>query len=76
MFYSLYNNYSFLFFNREEEIMYLEFISDVTEDILSRGHISDRSVATKLNKLNPGLCLLQPPESLLWCKCLCPLPGS
>ncbi|XP_074517096.1 spermatogenesis-associated protein 7 homolog [Sebastes fasciatus] len=26
----------------EEELMYLEFISAVTEDILSRGHISDR----------------------------------
>ncbi|KAM9341554.1 spermatogenesis-associated protein 7 homolog [Symphorus nematophorus] len=26
----------------EEELMYLEFISTVTEDILSRGHISDR----------------------------------
>uniref|UniRef100_UPI003AAF3613 spermatogenesis-associated protein 7 n=1 Tax=Centroberyx gerrardi TaxID=166262 RepID=UPI003AAF3613 len=26
----------------EEELMYLEFISDVTDDILSRGHFSDR----------------------------------
>uniref|UniRef100_A0A668AWS4 Spermatogenesis associated 7 n=1 Tax=Myripristis murdjan TaxID=586833 RepID=A0A668AWS4_9TELE len=26
----------------EEELMYLEFISDVTEDILARGHFSDR----------------------------------
>lgn len=33
-----------LFSNREEELMYLEFISGVTEDILSRGHISDRFV--------------------------------
>uniref|UniRef100_A0A3Q3NQG8 Spermatogenesis associated 7 n=1 Tax=Labrus bergylta TaxID=56723 RepID=A0A3Q3NQG8_9LABR len=29
-------------FNREEELTYLEFISAVTEDILSRAHISDR----------------------------------
>lgn len=36
--------YSHLLLNREEELMYLEFISAVTEDILSRGHISDRSV--------------------------------
>ncbi|XP_027130555.1 spermatogenesis-associated protein 7 isoform X2 [Larimichthys crocea] len=28
--------------SEEEELMYLEFISAVTEDILSRGHISDR----------------------------------
>lgn len=28
----------------EEELMYLEFISDVTEDILSKGHISDRVI--------------------------------
>ncbi|TNN38709.1 Spermatogenesis-associated protein 7 [Liparis tanakae] len=28
--------------NREEELMYLEFISAVTEDILSRAYISDR----------------------------------
>lgn len=32
------------FFNREEELIYLEFVSAVTEDILSRGHISDRFV--------------------------------
>lgn len=32
-----------LFLDREEELMYLEFISAVTEDILSREHISDRS---------------------------------
>lgn len=35
-------NYCVLSRNREEELMYLEFISAVTEDILSRRHISDR----------------------------------
>lgn len=35
--------------NREEELMYLEFISAVTEDILSRGHISDRFVDISLH---------------------------
>ncbi|KAK5857579.1 hypothetical protein PBY51_010815 [Eleginops maclovinus] len=30
------------FSTEEEELMYLEFISAVTEDILSKGHISDR----------------------------------
>lgn len=28
----------------EEELLYLEFISEVTEDILSKGHISDRVI--------------------------------
>ncbi|XP_039898820.1 spermatogenesis-associated protein 7 homolog isoform X4 [Simochromis diagramma] len=36
--------------NREEELMYLEFISAVTEDILSRGHISDRVLDRVLNR--------------------------
>uniref|UniRef100_A0A3Q3C7X5 Spermatogenesis associated 7 n=1 Tax=Haplochromis burtoni TaxID=8153 RepID=A0A3Q3C7X5_HAPBU len=34
----------------EEELMYLEFISAVTEDILSRGHISDRVLDRVLNR--------------------------
>uniref|UniRef100_A0A3Q0S376 Spermatogenesis associated 7 n=1 Tax=Amphilophus citrinellus TaxID=61819 RepID=A0A3Q0S376_AMPCI len=33
----------------EEELMYLEFISAVTEDILSRGHISDRVLDRVIN---------------------------
>lgn len=37
-------NYSHLLLDREEELVYLEFISAVTEDILSRGHISERFV--------------------------------
>ncbi|XP_072221313.1 spermatogenesis-associated protein 7 [Leuresthes tenuis] len=46
----------------EEELMYLEFISAVTEDILSRGHISDRvldrvmkrHIDMNLHRLNEG----------------------
>ncbi|XP_047467161.1 spermatogenesis-associated protein 7 [Mugil cephalus] len=34
----------------EEELMYLEFISAVTEDILSRGHISDRVLDRVINR--------------------------
>uniref|UniRef100_A0A669EV86 Spermatogenesis associated 7 n=1 Tax=Oreochromis niloticus TaxID=8128 RepID=A0A669EV86_ORENI len=34
----------------EEELMYLKFISAVTEDILSRGHISDRVLDRVLNR--------------------------
>uniref|UniRef100_A0A3Q1I3N9 Spermatogenesis associated 7 n=1 Tax=Anabas testudineus TaxID=64144 RepID=A0A3Q1I3N9_ANATE len=34
----------------EEELMYLEFISAVTEDILSRGHISDRVLDRVMNR--------------------------
>ncbi|KAM4723488.1 spermatogenesis-associated protein 7 [Anableps anableps] len=34
----------------EEELLYLEFISDVTEDILSRGHISDRMLNRVMNR--------------------------
>ncbi|KAF3845000.1 hypothetical protein F7725_008163 [Dissostichus mawsoni] len=34
----------------EEELMYLEFISAVTEDILSKGHISDRFVMFSMNR--------------------------
>ncbi|XP_026159198.1 spermatogenesis-associated protein 7 homolog isoform X2 [Mastacembelus armatus] len=36
------DHYLFDSSSREEELMYLEFISAVTEDMLSRGHISDR----------------------------------
>uniref|UniRef100_A0A3B5MGA8 Spermatogenesis associated 7 n=1 Tax=Xiphophorus couchianus TaxID=32473 RepID=A0A3B5MGA8_9TELE len=35
---------------REEELLYLEFISSVTEDILSRGHISDRMLNRVMNR--------------------------
>ncbi|XP_029981950.1 spermatogenesis-associated protein 7 homolog [Sphaeramia orbicularis] len=34
----------------EEELMYLEFITAVTEDILSRGHISDRVLDRVINR--------------------------
>ncbi|XP_022070497.2 spermatogenesis-associated protein 7 homolog [Acanthochromis polyacanthus] len=34
----------------EEELMYLEFISAVTEDILSRGHISERVLDRVINR--------------------------
>lgn len=34
----------------EEELLYLEFISAVTEDILSRGHISDRMLDRVMNR--------------------------
>ncbi|XP_033967593.1 spermatogenesis-associated protein 7 homolog isoform X2 [Pseudochaenichthys georgianus] len=34
----------------EEELMYLEFISAVTEDILSKGHISDRFLDRVMNR--------------------------
>uniref|UniRef100_A0A3P8TF03 Spermatosis associated 7 n=1 Tax=Amphiprion percula TaxID=161767 RepID=A0A3P8TF03_AMPPE len=34
----------------EEELMYLEFISAVTEDILARGHISDRILDRVINR--------------------------
>ncbi|XP_014324013.1 spermatogenesis-associated protein 7 isoform X1 [Xiphophorus maculatus] len=34
----------------EEELLYLEFISSVTEDILSRGHISDRMLNRVMNQ--------------------------
>ncbi|PWA16302.1 hypothetical protein CCH79_00004740 [Gambusia affinis] len=36
--------------SREEELLYLEFISSVTEDILSRGHISDRMLNRVMNR--------------------------
>ncbi|XP_038128493.1 spermatogenesis-associated protein 7 homolog isoform X2 [Cyprinodon tularosa] len=34
----------------EEELLYIEFISAVTEDILSRGHISDRMLDRVMNQ--------------------------
>uniref|UniRef100_A0A3B3DLN5 Spermatogenesis associated 7 n=1 Tax=Oryzias melastigma TaxID=30732 RepID=A0A3B3DLN5_ORYME len=48
--------------SREEELMYLEFISGVTKDILSRGHISNRviervmkrHIEMNLHKLDEG----------------------
>ncbi|XP_036006745.1 spermatogenesis-associated protein 7 homolog isoform X1 [Fundulus heteroclitus] len=39
-----------LIFAEEEELLYLEFISAVTEDILSRGHISDRMLERVMNR--------------------------
>lgn len=47
--------YSYLLLNREEELMYLEFISAVTEDILSRGHISDRFTNVYLSYVDATL---------------------
>lgn len=47
---------------REEELLYLKLISAVTEDILSRGHFSDRFASVLLfydsyNKKNAHLSL-------------------
>lgn len=38
--------------------MYLEFISAVTDDILSRGHISDRSVDISMPYVDDDLFFL------------------
>lgn len=44
VFFTNINTNDLLYHRQQEELKYLEFISAVTEDILSRTHISDRFV--------------------------------